>query len=308
MRMSFNRRKKCHESREAFIETIQTIQRLMEISDSGKVLDIQKLEVINFGIKLIGKELSCSVASRLLRYGKTPENQDFFIPTPTASYQGKENISLTGINVISDTYSCRKLVDSIRHICTAGFRQISNYTGTYYPEINLAVIENGRHHLSVAMVHDTGSALLQICSLKEAFSKVRTDGAFWYMEGIPPRPVPDYRLAVLFELARLRDELMLPASNAELHKRVFHMPEQLNPLTAFRESRFQVDWLELELAIKNLQLDRLRHHAQPDEIDRKLTELTKRTSSLAQQLNGWIDHEGKRLLDAYIACNTPEQK
>lgn len=307
MRSYFYRKKQIRESRKAFSQTVQMVTSLLNLSEQESTLDIQKAEVISFSIKLIGKELAFSTASRLLRFGKTPENMQFMIPAPAQAYEGTENLSLSGVNVVSDTYACKKLVDAIGHIKTAGFRQINNYTGTYYPEINLAVIENGRHHLSVAMVHNLGSAQLRICSLRKAFGYITTDGAFWYTEGFQRHPVPDYRIAVLFELARLREDLMLPVDDCELPERVFCSPERVNPLNAFRESQFRVDWLELELGIKKLQLDKLQGNCEPDAIEKELMELTEKNNRLAQRLNTWIEEEGKHMLEAYIAWNVEKQ-
>ncbi len=303
MKPFFYRNRQILKSRKAFTQTVQMVTKLLNPSFQGNDLDIHKAEVISFFIELIGKDLAFSTASRLLRLGKTPQNVQFAIPAPEEAYVGAENFSLSGINVVSDTYACDKLVGAIHHIKTAGFRQINNYTGTYYPEINLAVIENGRHHLSVAMVHDTGSAQLQICSLRKAFGYVTTDGAFWYTEGGQRQPVLDYRLAVLFELARLRESLILSVNDSELPEPVFQSPNQVNPLNAFHESQFRVKWLELELGIKKLQLDKLRHDLKPDAIEKEIMKLEKKHCALAQKLNAWTENEGRRMLEAYIAWN-----
>ena len=294
-------KKQIEESKRAFSQTVKTVSHLLDTVFEGSDLDIQKAEILNFSIDLIGRELAYSTASRLLRFGTTPENMRFTIPVPMAAYVDRQNLSLSGFNVVSDTYDCQKLVSAIRHIKSTGFRQISNYTGIYYQEINLAVVENGRHHLSVAMLYDGGSAKLQICSLKKAFGYLTTDGAFWYgADGNPIYQVPDYRLAVLFELARIREKFMLPADTKELKDRIFNIPEYVDPRTAYRESLFRIEWLELELGIKNLQLQKISEHKGHDEIEQELSRLEENTKSLAHELNAWAKHTGKSVPGTYL--------
>ena len=102
-------KKQIEESKGAFSQTVKTVSHLLDTVFEGSDLDIQKAEILNFSIDLIGRELAYSTASRLLRFGTTPENMRFTIPVPMAAYVDRQNLSLSGFNVVSDTYDCQNL-------------------------------------------------------------------------------------------------------------------------------------------------------------------------------------------------------
>ncbi len=276
----------------AFDEAIRSIRYLLYWTP----LDVDKATVLDYAINVIGRDLSYSVAARMLYHGKTPGNSDFTIPAPLSAYHGHRNYSLSGINVISDTYDSDKLSKAISQVFLQGFRQINNYTGTYYPDINLVVVENGRHHLSAAAVKNSGSAKLQICDLKEAFSVLKTDGAYWYSDGSSPDQVFDYRVAVLYELARLKNGLMLPGDINDLRDREYPIPSEVNALTAFRESLFRSELLELELGIKKQQISILKGTASEGSWQAEFDRLEQISKDIKKEFNDWIENEGEHLL------------
>ena len=214
----------------------------------------------------------------------------------TLAYIGRKNLSLSGANVISDTYDDKKLRNAIKDVFTNGFHQINHYTGTYYPAINLVVVENGRHHLSAAMVKNSGSASLQICDLKKAYEVLKTDGAFWYLDGLRISSVPDARLAILYELARTKDALMLVDVDYSLAQ--YPVPQNINPLNAYREEHFRSNLLELELQIKKYQISQLRKEV-PNEDTGDVQSLEDKMAALRKEFNDWIDFEGQQLLRFY---------
>lgn len=275
-----------------FTRTMASIIDLL----SWAATDIEKKEILDYAIEVIGKELSYSIAARMLYWGDTPENINFTIPAPTEAYIGRKNLSLSGANVISDTYDDKKLRNAIKDVFTNGFHQINHYTGTYYPAINLVVVENGRHHLSAAMVKNSGSASLQICDLKKAYEVLKTDGAFWYLDGLRISSVPDARLAILYELARTKDALMLVDVDYALAQ--YPVPQNINPLNAYREEHFRSNLLELELQIKKYQISQLRKEV-PNEDTGDVQSLEDKMAALRKEFNDWIDFEGQQLLRFY---------
>ena len=77
-------------------------------------------------------------------------------------------------------------------------------TGTLYPEINLVVVSDGRQ---AARMRVTASAKLRVAPLAPCFNTLRTDGAFWYLSEKQDTPVGEFRIAVLYELARQKQSL-----------------------------------------------------------------------------------------------------
>ena len=203
-----------------FEKTVQTIHTMLNMADC----DDEKAAILDYAINVVGRELVYSVSAELLHSGSTPDNREYVIPLGTITKVARLNCQLDGVNVVIDTYDLEKLKKAIVQVSQNGFHQeLSYYTGTFYPEINLVVVENGRHHLSAAAVKNSGSAKLQVCDLKKAFPLLHTDGAYWYINDTTPWPVYDYRIAVLYELARIKYDLF---PDAEL---VFHEREYLTP-------------------------------------------------------------------------------
>ena len=185
-----------------YAKTISTVSQVVGSAGNNE----ERIHILDYAINVIGRELAYSAAAELLHFGNTPEDREYIIPLGSKTWKSNQQFSLAGANIVSDTYDLDKLRKAIPQVFTNGFHQeLGNYTGTYYPEINLVIVENGRHHLSAAMTKNLGSAMLYVHSLKEAFPHMKTDGAYWYIDGMKPWTVYDYRVATLYELARMKD-------------------------------------------------------------------------------------------------------
>lgn len=273
------------EKQKRFENIIRTVNRELEFVET----DIQKGMFIDYVIKIVGEELAWNVASRLIYYAKTPENATYTIPAPMDAYVGKENLSLSALNVVIDTYDFDKLKGAIPSVNMRGFRQeMNNYTGTLYPEIKLAVIENGRHHLAVAVTQNAGSAKLQICSLEKLFPTLRTDGAYWYSSNSAPDEVYDYRIAVLYELARMKHELHIPN---EINLKELELPviDHYDPILLRNEAFFRANILELEVKIRKYQLQLLQGEQRIDEIVPEIKKVEKSLAELKEQFQEWVN-------------------
>jgi hypothetical protein len=81
----------------------------------------------------------------------------------------------------------------------------------YYPEINMCAVREGFHHAAMASVLHTGSIIPQnICSLKQYYKYVRTDGISWINIETDEiiNEVYDFRIAAIYELCRRRNEII----------------------------------------------------------------------------------------------------
>lgn len=280
----FNTKQLDRQKRQCFDKTISTVQQLLDMVNS----DIERAEILDYAVNVIGRELAYSVAAELLHFGTTPEEREFYIPPESAKRIANENCSLSGVNIISDTYDLDKLRKAVPQVYLNGFHQeLSNYTGTYYPEINLVVVENGRHHLSAAAVKNIGSAKLNIYSLKPAFPRMKTDGAYWYTDDVAPLPVYDYRVAVLYELARIKDSF-LPDNVYDLTSREFLIPEESSKPNAYRDALLRIQWLELEIGIKNFQIALLKKERSPEKLQKDITSLEEQNRNLKNLIETYM--------------------
>lgn len=264
--------------------TICTVRQLLDNVEYSS----EKAAILEYAINIIGRELAYSAPAGMLRTGQTPEDCDYTIPLPSSVLPIRDDYSLVGKNVVSEPWEIDKLSKSIIQVKADGFRQdYGYYTGEYYQEINLAVITNGKHHLSAAFEKGTGSAQLQVYSLNEAFPRLRTDGAFWYLDDNPPYSVFDYRVAALYELARIKHDLMLPENMEKLVKKQFKNEVNQHRSDAYSQLARRVSCLELEIAIKDYQVSELKGQHSSQKLSEKAQQLENMCAELKQNLDQW---------------------
>ena len=104
-----------------------------------------------------------------------------------------------------------KWFGALKTVIREGFRQSKgDYRGFFYEELKLIVITNGLHHSSIASLMGAGSAKVMFVRLADYFDKLTTDGAHWYFNDEIQKlvdDVGDYRIAVLYELAKRKHQL-----------------------------------------------------------------------------------------------------
>lgn len=117
--------------------------------------------------------------------------------------------------VISTPYARTKWNAALRNLCQSDFDQQHNmlhhYSGNYYPDLKLIVIENGRHHAAAAALKQQGSAEVNVWDLSLCYPYLYTDGAYWQNSSpgaerkrYQERRVSDVRLAILYGMAQYR--------------------------------------------------------------------------------------------------------
>lgn len=193
---------------EQFRTTLRIIQEMLQGTITAQV------SVLNFAIDAIGRELEAETTARILYLHKIPDEQ-FRIPFDYPSQEIKE-ISLKDYNVIARPWDIRKMAGAARSVFQNGFQQkLDSINGILYPELKLAVIENGRHHTAAAWLKGTASADLTVMPLLSFFDQLTTDGAYWEFPGKGKLRGGEYRIAVLYELARRKWKLCLGDSFPE---------------------------------------------------------------------------------------------
>ncbi len=287
------------QKRAAFQKTLDNVTQLLHSYDEYSPIshEVHMLNVLDFSINLIGKEMSYTIAARLLHIGQITRRQNYWIPVGIRKEEADgKMVDLSSISIISDTYSFKKMRRAITDVASVGCQHTSDISGICYPEIHLAVIDNGRHHISASIPYRQASCKMQILHLTDVFDTLRTDGAFWYQGQSQPVPVDDYRLAVLYELARIRHTLNAPQDEQLLKKSAFYA-ECHNPFSADIEQLYRIKWLEMELNIKQYQLDQLTGKKQTDVCFQKIEQSQR---LLLHKLEGWIRNEGYELLQARL--------
>ena len=123
------------------------------------------------------------------------------------------HVSLENKAVVTLPFRRRSILQSIRDIGREGYhRPQAEVTGQYFPEIELVLIINGRHHAVVDLVkkgeQSSVTVRAEVYHLTEAFPKLKLspDNQLWVCNDVR-LPVVDARFVLLYELAKEANEL-----------------------------------------------------------------------------------------------------
>lgn len=168
-------------------------------------------ELFSYAISALGGMMESEMALSIFTW-KDDWDYSFHIPG-TLIIQRHQETELAPFRIATQQCERPKLMNAIQGIFTHSFRSDWNSTnGLLMQELDFVAIVNGGHHISAARLYRQGRALLDKYTLKTAFPCTTTDGAWWYVtkNGVRKRAgrVPDYRYALMYELARLRAEML----------------------------------------------------------------------------------------------------
>ena len=199
---------------EEFRQVMCTINGWLEFAEQDKsVKDI--VHIIDYLIDVIKEDMRTSAATEMIfctdidkKRNWTRVNYPF-----TNCFQdvAPERISTYGKTLIASPADWGKLSKACNHIARRGFlTDMNNYTGQYYPELNMIIVENGLHHSCVAaQLNETGEIKAYTYPLSQCFHRIHTDGTYWYDKENPTwkSQVYDVRMAILFELANKKNTM-----------------------------------------------------------------------------------------------------
>ena len=210
---------------------------------------VSQAAFLDYAIRCIGRELAAVTSTAQLYGEQVPRGFDFEIPlVHVQEIQSEEEIhrDLASYNVICLPWKDSKITNASFDIFNSGFiPEKGFYNVLLYPEIQLAVVANGKHHLAVATTFGKSSAKCITVWLKELFPVLHTDGEYWYRNPDGKFKVTDFRIALLFELARKRENLNEIAqieSPAERLPPVFATPkEELDRLRWLQQRNYSLE-------------------------------------------------------------------
>lgn len=173
------------------------------------------IPLIDFLISTVREDMRTSAVSDLIyAAGRRPRDWRVVLFPFYGCFQNvqKMDVPFAGNTVISSIYDWGKISHASRDIQCDGFHSDWNYfSGGYYPELHLIAMDNGLHHsCAAAAFHAEGTVKLEVYPLKQIFPIVTTDGVVWNINGEygpVSRSVVDVRMAILFELARMKEQL-----------------------------------------------------------------------------------------------------
>lgn len=187
--------------------------------------DYAKAAYLDFAIDVIASELEADTTAVFVRTGSGCTVKPFFIPYKSFSETWRD-VDLSPYHVVSCPISSVKLRHAAISEWLRGFVKTDNYTsGVLYEDINVVVIENGRHHQAVANTRKEAYAnTLDVVRTVDFHNNLSTNGGTWsYNDGENKMQAlcPDYRLALLYTLSQERKRF---------HAAKPKTPEELNRL------------------------------------------------------------------------------
>ena len=119
-------------------------------------------------------------------------------------------VDLGAADVAVTRWSIEKIVGAIQDVKKRGFIFSDNHHIEYIPELNVAVVTNGMHHVAAAAYLHIGTATAaSVISLSSLYRHINTDGYAWYNShtGQQIFGVTDWRFAALFSIKQLTDNI-----------------------------------------------------------------------------------------------------
>ena len=159
---------------------------------------------------LAGQDINAFVEHKGIKYGSN------LLPhrigdTQLIKYNENEVVSVDAGCIIANTWSARK--ESKWLISFANpkleFTSDERLDHIWYPKIGILHAYSDNHRVATASIHKDKLELMpmQIYDIDKAFELMRTDGVNWLtLENKVISHVADYRIALLFEIERLRAE------------------------------------------------------------------------------------------------------
>ena len=85
-----------------------------------------------------------------------------------------------------------------------------NHLAYYIKQFDLCYVYNGNHSIAAGVYHRKGTIEAEYCDISPLFTHVDTDGSAWYNKHTREKisELFDFRYGLLFEIARIKDELL----------------------------------------------------------------------------------------------------
>lgn len=194
--------------------------------------DQHKLQIIDFLLNVIKKDIQIDLLSEIYykcEYEIRHIEDVGLIPLKYLDENGivhrlepvgKKQIDLSKVVTVVVPWKRQWMKNAIITIANCGFRykkEEHNLTW-YFKELDLCYAKNGNHHFAAGIIQETGCIEADVYTIEQLFPHVKTDGAYWFNIHTGERlkmnikdedmEVFDFRVAVLYELAKLKYELL----------------------------------------------------------------------------------------------------
>lgn len=193
--------------RYAYRTAMDIVKIAMREGDATKTsrADVIRLFMKTLKIDLFGSDLTrilfpSTDASRKLKKDFIPH-----FPLPkNHTVESRKNMPVGDNTIVSVPWNKKRWGKAICDLACDDFDYTKdNFTGVFFPELQLIQVRNGRHHLALAKLKNQGALTVEVHPLTLCFPYFKTDGAYWIDERSgKKKPVGEIRFAILYALAR----------------------------------------------------------------------------------------------------------
>lgn len=176
--------------------------------------------MIDFFMEITRKDIQYDLLSKFLYsemddieihfpFSRAYFKEDSDIPNKAKLIRDDKVIDLSKDPVVLLPWNRYAFSSIIKSIAEIGFKYIkSNHRGYYFSDLELCYIYNGNHSIATGIIKKTGQIEVKEYDIKNLFKDLTTDGSYWYINGERQlREVFDFRIAILYELAKIKYNL-----------------------------------------------------------------------------------------------------
>lgn len=217
----FWKKKKANQSltfafNQEYNHTIDYVNNVLSKSNS----DNEKINVIEFFCQMISKDMQYDILTTIF-YSENYFKKRISNLLPSSLYNElgekislhtKENkeLDLAKDCVIVLPWNRERMINSILYFKKHKFQYDElNHYGYYYKDLNFSYVYNGIHSTTGGIGYQQGKITVPIIDVSKAYEHLYTDGCKWYNRHTKEvlLNVQDFRVAILYELNRLKSKL-----------------------------------------------------------------------------------------------------
>lgn len=189
----------------------------------------EKLELIDFLLTVVKKDIQIDLLSEVYYRSEgaiTNLTRACFIPlmymdesgaNQALEPVGRKHVDLAEVVTIVVPWKRGRMRAAIINVAKRGFNydKDKHFPTLYFAELDLCYAMSGNHHIASGIIQKSGHVVAEEYNIATLFDHVTTDGGHWLNAHTKGRltssdtyvKVFDFRIAVLYELARMKYQL-----------------------------------------------------------------------------------------------------
>ncbi|ABP68230.1 hypothetical protein Csac_2659 [Caldicellulosiruptor saccharolyticus DSM 8903] len=173
-----------------------------------------KIEILSFVEKLLKEDLRSDMLTKIIYNPDNMLNRTSWFPQQYLNYDSSSTpiieVDLSTAYVIAYPWNSERYKKMIKTLGREDFKYDKiNHFAEYYVPLGICFVTNGHHSIAAGCGYKKGSIKAKQVDITPLFDKIYTDGQSWYESDTGKKifDVPDFRIAILFEIAKMKYKL-----------------------------------------------------------------------------------------------------